>query len=104
MDAHHSPLPAPRTESPRAPDLASPLVVWPAAAEAKLDGSCVGILDDGDDNGGDGVVDNVLRVVACVCLEVECGCVCGGQQKCGDAVVQWWKKWKEKVTQLLGLD
>lgn len=57
-DAHHSPLPAPRTESPRAPDLASPLVVWPAAAEAKLDGSCVGILDDGDNDGV--FVDNVL--------------------------------------------
>lgn len=41
VTTHHSPLPDPRTESPRPEPLES--LVWPAAADAKLEGSCEGM-------------------------------------------------------------
>jgi len=42
MGTYHSPLPDPRTESPLPDALGSR--VCPAAAEAKLEGSCTGMV------------------------------------------------------------
>ena len=41
MTTYHSPLPDPRTASPRPEPRES--LVWPAAADAKLEGSCEGM-------------------------------------------------------------